>query len=68
MREICTCAGPLKRGGERRLAVSRAMCGVAPSGGIPGLTAMGGFIALPTPHDVTLQCLPDLAALAEGAA
>ncbi|MDF2780700.1 MAG: Crp/Fnr family transcriptional regulator, partial [Geminicoccaceae bacterium] len=28
----------------------------------------GGFIALPTPHDVTLQRLADLAALAEGAA
>jgi CRP/FNR family transcriptional regulator len=27
-----------------------------------------GFIALPTPHDVTLQRLPDLAALAEGTA
>ena len=28
----------------------------------------GGFIALPTPHDITLQCLADLAALAEGEA
>ncbi len=27
-----------------------------------------GFIALPTPHDITLQSLGDLAALAEGAA
>jgi len=28
----------------------------------------GGFIALPMPHDITLQCLADLAALAEGEA
>jgi CRP/FNR family transcriptional regulator len=27
-----------------------------------------GVIALPTPHDITLQCLADLAALAEGEA
>jgi hypothetical protein len=28
----------------------------------------GGFIALPTSHNITLQCLADLAALAEGEA